>query len=158
MSFTFKYEAQLIPSRQLERTAGEFGVCPDSIMRDYIALPLGANALHGTLRTGSTFAVGDMANNLQGTSYVLENLAVNNGLPRDYKFNGGLVASLHLREVLLGREEMGAELVEVANQSVADLYSLLNMEKPIDPVERFTGYLTHVNLGEHNTTLTSVGM
>lgn len=150
----FRASIHTEPGQHLTKTALAVGVNPSSVMRDYIALPTSSKEAIGP---GSSFVVGDMANNLTGTTFQIPTLARRYELPSDYRFNGGLVGSLYLKDQLRDRQETGIEFAKFANSSLAKLYRRLHMSGDIAPEDRFTGYATHVKIGQKATTITTIG-
>lgn len=147
--FAVHHEAH--PSAKLEAIAAEAGVSPRALMRDYSVIGGEGSAL--------VVAVGDMADNLTGTTYRQPELACVAGLPEEYPLNGGLVGSIALRYALMQWEEAGEDVIPFANNALDMMYRQLDMgsASELDPAELFTGYLAHARLTDETTTITSVG-
>lgn len=154
----------LEPSERLSQQTSELSqrldvsLNPVDMMRDYYAVNESSD--RGSLLTA---VVGDMANNLTGTIYESPQRAAQIGLPLNYKFNGGHLGSMELRDRLALEQATGHELVEAANGIISDLYLRLGAisgheaVEDMDPADRFTGYFSHVRVTPRVTTVTSVG-
>lgn len=130
------------------------GVNPVQIMRDFHVVESYPDKL--------VLAVGDMANNGSTTpTFVYPSLAESAGLPHDYRFNGGLIGSIALRNLFTQTVASGNELLYAANETIRHTYLDLSIiDAPenaphIDPIHRFTGYIGHALVGPEVTTLTS---
>lgn len=145
----FAITAKQIPSAQLIRSATAVHVEPAKIMRDYYAL----REASGVIR----IVVGDMANNVIGAAVTLPELATWAGLPPDMQLNGGLAGSLACKRQLIESHATGAELIKTAHTTLADTYRACGWQHIQDPAERFTGYVTHVEISPQRVTLTAVG-
>lgn len=164
-----QYEAEVTyePSNHLRKQAERLGVDSAALMRDYLSIPKqepGESILPSAEQRsgGLVVAVGDMANNIIGTSVEDAELARKLGLPEGYKFNGGLFASHSLRRWMAYQRDTGVQLIEQANQHLRGLYKKFGMESRVltDAAARFTGCLAHMHSGpdtDGHTIFTAVG-
>ena len=157
------------PSDHLREQAEGLGVDSAALMRDYLSISIpkqeSGESILPSAEQGSgglIVAVGDMANNIIGTSVEDAELARKLGLPEGYKFNGGLFASHSLRRWMAYQRDTGVQLIEQANQHLRGLYKKFGMESRVftDAAARFTGCLAHMHSGpdtDGHTIFTAVG-
>lgn len=110
-----------------------------------------------------SIVVGDMANNGPSVPYIKDPfLAQSLGLPEQYAFNGGLVGRYALQRALANTDAKGTDILAVAQKTLAKKYYeyglLTHDQSPelIPPDRRFTGYLGHIAVGQHQTVITSI--
>jgi len=149
---TFELQEYAYPSERLNERATELDVAVRVIMRDYVAYQQDET---GVL----TIAVGDMANNLTGTEYQDQELALELGLPPRFQFNCGLLGSIALQRVIGANKQTGVQLVGAANGILAEMYQKYDIghgSEP-DPADRPTGYIGHVRIDGDTLQATGVG-
>ncbi len=103
-------------------------------------------------------AVGDWASNLVGGPYTHEETAVLRGEPADTKYNGGVIGSTLVKDVIERTDETGYKLIQLANERIRGAYEQLGIKGYRENrALTFTGYIAHAIVAPEKTVVTGVG-